>query len=440
MRVVTDDDAVRWVQYHSNKPEGCYDSGKNVICGIPGTTDGTWHTVMKDMQADISAVHASSTITKVNFIRFKGSGRVDDIKLLESMPSSSEVSSTYTYLDSTQRIAKESGGGESRVYFGAYVEVDNAGNHTNNYFADSVRVALEDPTGLFYNHQDHLSSAAIVTSDDSSVVQRIDYNTYGGERLNESTGFATNYTYTDQEKDGESNLMYYGARYYDPTIGRFTQIDRPAILDERLVDIIQDPQALNGYSYARNNPIFYVDDTGEQYTPHSFQAGLTRALRFDGIRDPESSFREGVRTTSFVGGGIGIVGTSIAGSFMYPKAAPGLIGGSFGFVNRGIADYRDDGIVNEGLGTYMGSYVIHGTAGQVLRGQSLPILAVGSYGASQFEGQVLGGGFNHNQAVLDSISTVGANIVTNRQSLEALTPAIQELITGATQLLFSLIK
>ena len=40
-----------------------------------------------------------------------------------------------------------------------------------------------------------------------------------------SFGFETRRTFTGQEKDAESGLMYYGARYYNPRIGRFTQPD-----------------------------------------------------------------------------------------------------------------------------------------------------------------------------------------------------------------------
>ncbi|PIZ70845.1 hypothetical protein COY07_06070 [Candidatus Peregrinibacteria bacterium CG_4_10_14_0_2_um_filter_43_11] len=55
--------------------------------------------------------------------------------------------------------------------------------------------------------------------------------------------------------------MYYGARYYDPVIGRFTSMD-PWEGD------LKDPQTLNKYSYARNNPVRYVDPTGEKVSDY----------------------------------------------------------------------------------------------------------------------------------------------------------------------------
>ena len=67
------------------------------------------------------------------------------------------------------------------------------------------------------------------------------------------------YLYTGKEKDSESGLMYYGARYYNPGIGRFTQADSE-------LQNIYNPQLLNRYSYVANNPYKYADDSGNFIT------------------------------------------------------------------------------------------------------------------------------------------------------------------------------
>ena len=59
----------------------------------------------------------------------------------------------------------------------------------------------------------------------------------------------TRYQYTDQELDAETDWYYYGARYYDPVLGRFLQAD--PVLD-----------GLNRYSYVHGNPVRYTDPTG----------------------------------------------------------------------------------------------------------------------------------------------------------------------------------
>lgn len=63
--------------------------------------------------------------------------------------------------------------------------------------------------------------------------------------------------FTGQIRDEESNLLYYGARYYNPQHGRFTSPDRP-FADQQ----ISDPQSWNMYSYSGNNPLRYNDPTG----------------------------------------------------------------------------------------------------------------------------------------------------------------------------------
>src|SRR3989339_512273 len=84
----------------------------------------------------------------------------------------------------------------------------------------------------------------------------------------------TNYRYTGQENDPNSNLYYYGQRYYQPEVGRFTQPDPvskylndPQKLNKAtgqdLQGLLENPQALNEYGYTQNNPIRYTDPTGE---------------------------------------------------------------------------------------------------------------------------------------------------------------------------------
>ena len=85
----------------------------------------------------------------------------------------------------------------------------------------------------------------------------------------------TDYRFTGQELDRETSLYDYGARNYQLNTGRFIQQD-PALKDgsldvhflnnankEGLNKILSNPQRLNPYSYANNNPIKYIDPTGE---------------------------------------------------------------------------------------------------------------------------------------------------------------------------------
>jgi RHS repeat-associated protein len=76
---------------------------------------------------------------------------------------------------------------------------------------------------------------------------------FGGCLQSQGT-LGTDKLFTGQRLDS-SGLYYYGARYYDPTIGRFISADS-------IVQTYKNPQALNRYSYVFNNPLKYVDPSG----------------------------------------------------------------------------------------------------------------------------------------------------------------------------------
>jgi len=92
--------------------------------------------------------------------------------------------------------------------------------------------------------------------------------------------FNPSYLFTDQEKDTESGFYNFGAREYDPITGRFIQPDpllvnpvspngeiNPSLFapgnEKQLQRLLKNPQRLNPYSYSRNNPINYIDPSGE---------------------------------------------------------------------------------------------------------------------------------------------------------------------------------
>ncbi len=63
--------------------------------------------------------------------------------------------------------------------------------------------------------------------------------------------------FTGKERDAETGLDYFGARYMSSAQGRFTSPDAP-FADQN----VGDPQSWNLYTYGRNNPLRYVDPTG----------------------------------------------------------------------------------------------------------------------------------------------------------------------------------
>ncbi|WP_406029005.1 hypothetical protein OH802_14390 [Nocardioides sp. NBC_00850] len=60
--------------------------------------------------------------------------------------------------------------------------------------------------------------------------------------------------YLNQPENKVTGFTELGARFYDPTVGRFTSVD-PILADT-------DPTAAHGYTYSGNNPIGYADGSG----------------------------------------------------------------------------------------------------------------------------------------------------------------------------------
>ncbi|MFH1916255.1 MAG: RHS repeat-associated core domain-containing protein [Nanoarchaeota archaeon] len=116
------------------------------------------------------------------------------------------------------------------------------------YVYGSRLVASKSDDMLRYHVQDMLSSNTLVVNDEGLLQSKFAAYPYGKSLIKESfAGSSQKYTFTGKEID--NNLMYYGARYYDPRIGRFISVD--PVPDN------------HPFAYSNNNPIKYIDPNGE---------------------------------------------------------------------------------------------------------------------------------------------------------------------------------
>ncbi len=117
-------------------------------------------------------------------------------------------------------------------------------------------------TGSSYDYQyflkDHLGSTRVVFSGNTgTAIEKNFYYPYGATVKLQVSGEENKYRYNGKELEDDNNLnwYYYGARYYDPTIGRWHTMDP--------MDELNSP-----YIYAANNPITFVDPNGKQVWIH----------------------------------------------------------------------------------------------------------------------------------------------------------------------------
>ena len=122
---------------------------------------------------------------------------------------------------------------------------------------DRVVCTFDAASTVFeYYHPDHLHSAEILSTSSGGLYQHYEYSAYGqGRYTNSGTAFPISRRYTSQVLDEETGLYFYGARYYDPVLGRFIQPD--GLITEEF-----NPQAYDRYAYALDNPLRFVDPSG----------------------------------------------------------------------------------------------------------------------------------------------------------------------------------
>jgi RHS repeat-associated protein len=173
---------------------------------------------------------------------------------------------TYTYDGDGKRVEKSTG----KIYWygmGSTVldETDLTGSTTNSAFNEYAflngkRTARRDSSNkVFYYFADHLgTSHVIVQSGQTTPCYEADFYPFGGEQSPYVDTCDQNYKFTGKERDGETGLDYFGARYYSNGLGRFMSVDPQRIAIRHLLN----PQKLNKYSYVLNNPISSVDPDG----------------------------------------------------------------------------------------------------------------------------------------------------------------------------------
>ena len=106
---------------------------------------------------------------------------------------------------------------------------------------------------IFFYHPDHLGSSSYITGQDGKVSQHTEYIAFGEILFDEHSSEHTMlYLFNGKELDSETGLYYYGARYYDPKVSIFVNVDP-------LVE-----KTMQAYAYANNNPVRFIDPDGKE--------------------------------------------------------------------------------------------------------------------------------------------------------------------------------
>jgi RHS repeat-associated protein len=185
-------------------------------------------------------------------------------RLWESTPvGGGGVKTSYRYDGDGKRVSRQRGAEAATIYV-----YDAFGQLAAEYGG------VQDLTGTgpWYLHTDALGSTRVVVDAASgTVVRRMDYWPFGLEKnglISNETPHRTaadgygvrqspTHRFTGKERDAETGLDYFGARYMSAAQGRFTSPD-PLLASGRP----EDPQSWNRYAYTLNNPLRFIDPSG----------------------------------------------------------------------------------------------------------------------------------------------------------------------------------
>jgi RHS repeat-associated protein len=298
------------------------------------------------------------------------------------------ATTTFEYDGEGRRVKK---GNETYVY-------DAFGNLAAEY-GGTVSTA-----GTQYLTTDHLGSTRLITNTANGAEPRcIDYFPFGEEIPRPSVACYTPTTeprqkFTGKERDTETGLDYFGARYMSAAQGRFTTPDWSETPQPVPYADFADPQTLNLYSYVRNNPLIGKDDDGHAW--HIVGGAAAGGIVGGGL-EAFRQYKSGqwnpkaIGTKALQGSFVGAAAAASAGANIF------IAGGAVGTAN--VAGGMIDRAANAPEGT-SDSYAVlidaaaglaggmaGGAVGGYLRGQSSAASTSLQVQAAQAERQIMTG-------------------------------------------------
>ncbi len=107
----------------------------------------------------------------------------------------------------------------------------------------------------YFYHSDHLGSSSLITDITGAIVQHVEYVPFGETFIDErrtASSWTTPYLFSAKERDEETGLYYYHARYYDSRTSVWLSVD----------PLAEKYPGMSSYGYCADNPVKYVDPDG----------------------------------------------------------------------------------------------------------------------------------------------------------------------------------
>ena len=212
---------------------------------------------------------------------------------LTSLPSSCNAPTSANQFTSTLQYLVGPGGEQVTELNSSSGEVQHTNVFTGGKLLATYDFSGNAPNGLHFALADPLGTMRVQvtptgpgTGETELSCMSLPFgNDLGNPRVTNCLGpgtDATEHHLTGKERDSESGNDYFGAMYYASSMGRFMSPDPMYLEMHRLAD----PQQLNLYAYARNNPLTVTDPTGLDIT-----CGGTRCADYLSALQKDVSFK-----------------------------------------------------------------------------------------------------------------------------------------------------
>jgi RHS repeat-associated protein len=182
-----------------------------------------------------------------------------------------------------------------KIFWNKYVIIDlKDGENKYYYYANDERFAAQDNGQFEYITRDYLNSETQIFNELGHSKLLSTRTPYGNSEYSKGTLSSRVYGFTGAISDHESNLNQMKSRYYSSTLGRFISPDLYFL--ENPKNSLKSPLEANLFSYAKNNPIVFIDPTGRSGIKIGFGGNI-------GIGDGKSkdSLSDGIGGGFYVG-------------------------------------------------------------------------------------------------------------------------------------------
>ncbi|TCC97851.1 DUF6443 domain-containing protein [Pedobacter hiemivivus] len=220
-------------------------SNVNSVFQLPGTT-GYVYDLNGNMSSRTNAGYAENNISNITY---------NHLNLPTDMNANGAVIA-YTYDAGGNKLKKTVSGAVSlnNEYIGDIHYEDGVLKFVNT---EAGRVVRNGSTNYSYEYTltDHLGNGRVYFDIQGGVatkIQETDYYAFGLDIQKSLSGTENKYQYNGKEKQDQEKMLDYGARFYDPAIGRFSTID----------PLADEFDHKSPYNYAMNNPILMIDPDG----------------------------------------------------------------------------------------------------------------------------------------------------------------------------------